>query len=398
MTGAGAHVGRLATFGISAAASFALALYAYDMSFHAARLGVVLLALLVMHLVRFASVVLARETLVYCGFLAYMFLELLWTEDRTLALNTLVPATTFVIVMMLFASLAVFHDLKAVLAGAVTGILAGGALYSAVSGFPFKYPDEFSYNAIASMFLFDSPTSLLLASVARWKALYFALAIVMGILIVATTSIKTNVGVLLGTLVVGAVHFGQVSRLLWRNALVIVVAAVALSFAVVSNQKTMASLERGINRVALGIEILRAREERPGYSSFELRASWQREGFRGWSENPMFGHGVEAFRSKYGITSHATHVDIAYNSGLIGLALLTGSLLRCSCASSARGAAISATREWSSLAAWFAYCSFLSPGAVEYGAFLAAFLALSIGVLGRACRDCLPAASAGVTR
>ena len=164
----------------------------------------------------------------------------------------------------------------------------------------------------------------MLASIARWKALYFALAIVMWIHIVATTSIKTNVGVLLGALIVGAIHFGHVLRLLWKNALAIVIVAVAFSFAVVSNQETVASLERGANRVALGIEVLRAREELPGYTSFELRASWQREGFRGWTENPMFGHGVEAFRSKYGITSHASHVEFAYNSGLIGLTLFYG--------------------------------------------------------------------------
>ncbi len=382
--GTGAHVGRLGSFGMSAAASFALAVNAYDMSFHAARLGVVLLALLVVHLVRFASVVLARETLIYGCFLGYMLLELLWTEDRALALNTIVPATTFVIVMILFASLAVFHDLKAVLAGAVTGLLAGAALYSAMSGFPFRYPDEFSYNAIAGMYLFGLITTLLLASIARWKALYFALAIVMGIHIVATTSIKTNVGVLLGAVAVGAIHFGHVLRLLWKNALAIVIVAVVLSFAIVSNQETVASLERGANRVALGIEILRAREEMPGYSSFELRASWQREGFRGWTENPMFGHGVEAFRSKYGITSHASHVDIAYNSGLIGLTLFYGifasmflRLYR------ARHGDLRNTRLV--ILGGMTCALFISfAGSSHYGAFLAAFLALSIGILKRA--------------
>ena len=105
-----------------------------------------------MHLVRFGSAVLARETLIYVSFLGYMLLELLWTEDRTLALNTIVPATTFVIVMILFASLAVFHDLKAVPTGRVTGLLAGAALYWVMSGFPFRYPDEFSYNAIAGIY------------------------------------------------------------------------------------------------------------------------------------------------------------------------------------------------------------------------------------------------------
>ena len=382
--GAGARVGRLASFGMSAAASFALAANAYVTSFHAARLCVVLLALLAMHLVRFASAVLARETLIYGGFLGYMLLELLWTEDRTLAFNTLVPATTFVIVMILFASLAVFHDLKAVLAGTVTGLLAGAALYSVMSGFPFRYPDEFSYNAIAGMYLFGLVTTILLASIARWKALYFALAIVMWIHIVATTSIKTNVGVLLGALVVGAIHFGHVLRLLWKNALAIVIAAVALSFAVVSNQETVASLERGANRVTLGIEVLRAREALPGYSSFGLRASWQRKGFRGWTENPMFGHGVEAFRSKYGMTSHASHVDIAYNSGLIGLTLFYGifASIFLRLYRARRGDLRNARLVILGSLTCALFITFA--GSSHYGAFLAAFLALSIGILKRA--------------
>ena len=303
---------------------------------------------------------------------------------RALALNTLVPAATFVIVMILFASLAVFHELKAVLAGAVTGLLAGAALYSAMSGFPFRYPRRVSYNSIAGMYLFGLLVTLLLASIGRWRVLYFVLAVVIGIHIVATTSIKTNLGILLGALVVGAMHLGYVSRLLRRNAALSLAAAVMLALAVASNEAAVATIERGANRVELGIRILEARENLPGYDSFERRAYWQRAGFRGWSENPMFGHGVEAFRSKYDITSHASHVDIAYNSGLIGLALFYGifasmflRLYR------ARHDGLRNTRLV--ILGGVACALFISfAGTIHYGAFLAAFLALSIGILKRA--------------
>ncbi|HEX9707025.1 MAG TPA: hypothetical protein VGA24_05235 [Steroidobacteraceae bacterium] len=377
-------LGRIGSFGLAAAAAFALTANAFIVSFHVARLGVVLVALLVMHVIRFARVVFAREALIYGGFLAYMLLELLWTEDRLLALNTLVPAANFVIVLVLFVSLATFHDLKAVLAGALAGFLAGAALYTGISGFPFQYPAEFSYNAIAAMYLFGFIVTLLLASVGRRKALLLVVAAVIGIHIVATTSIKTNLGILLGALTAGVIHFGYVSRLLWRNALVILGAAGVLAFAVASNEAAVATIERGALRVGLGIEILQARENLPGYSSFERRASWQREGFRGWVENPMFGHGVEAFRSGHGITSHASHVDIAYNSGLIGLllfySLFASMFLRLY---RARHGELRNTRLLI-LGGVVCYFFISFAGTIHYSAFLAAFLALGIGILKRA--------------
>lgn len=377
-------LGRLGSFGLAAAAAFAVAANAFIASFHSARLGLVLLVLLAMHLVRDARVVFAREAIIYVGFLGYMLLELFWTEDRLLALNTLVPAASFVVILVLFASLAVFHELKAVLAGAVVGFLAGAALYTRNSGFPFQYPAEFSYNAIAGMYLFGLIVTLLLASIARWKALLLALAAVIGMHIVATTSIKINVGILLGALTAGAIHFGYVSRVLWRNALVILTAGAVLAFAVASNDAAVKTIERGAHRVALGIEILQARENLPGYSSFERRASWQREGFRGWSENPVFGHGVEAFRAQYGLTSHASHVDIAYNSGLIGLMLFYG--LFVSMFLRLYRAHRSDFRNTRLIVLGGVVCvMFISfAGTIHYGAFLAAFLGLSIGILKRA--------------
>jgi O-antigen ligase len=209
-------------------------------------------------------------------------------------------------------------------------------------------------------------------------------AAAIGIHIVATTSIKTNLGILLGALTAGAVHFGYVSRLLWRNALVILGAAGVLAFAVASNEAAVATIERGAHRVGLGIEILQARENLPGYSSFERRANWQREGFRGWVENPVFGHGVEAFRSGHGITSHASHVDIAYNSGLIGLVLFYS--LFASMFQRLYRARHGELRNTRLLILGGVVCYFFISfaGTIHYSSFLAAFLALSIGILKRA--------------
>ena len=377
-------LGRFGSFGLAAAGAFAATATAFVESFHVARLGVVLCALLVLHLARFARVVFVREALIYSAYFAYLLLELLWTDDRLLALNTIVPAATFVIVLILFSTLVVFHDLEAILAGTLAGFLAGAAWYTAISGFPFRYPAGFSYNAIAGMYLFGFVVALLLASIGRWKTLYFAVASVIAVHIVATTSIKTNVGILLGVLAVGAIHFGYVSRLLWRNALIVLAAGAMLAVAVASNEAAVATVERGAKRVALGIEILQARENRQGYSSFERRANWQREGFRGWSQNPVFGHGVEAFRSKYGITSHASHVDIAFNSGLIGLVLFYG--IFASMFLRLYRARHGDLRNARLVVLGGVVCSlFISfSGTIHYGVFLAAFLGLGIGILKRA--------------
>jgi hypothetical protein len=377
-------LGRLGSFALAAAGSFAICASIFVTSFHSARLAVVLAGLLALHVARFARLAFVREASIYSLFLAYMLLELLWTDDRLLAFNTIVPAANFVIVIVLFYSLVAFHDLEAILMGSLAGFMAGAAWYTSLSGFPFQYPAEFSYNAIAGMYLFGLSVALLGASTGRWKALYFALAAVSAIHVVATTSIKTNVGILLGVLAAGALHFGYVSRLLWRHALVVLVTAAALAIAVASNESAVASIQRGTKRVTLGLEILHARENLQGYSAFERRANWQRVGYRGWAQNPVFGHGVEAFRSKHGITSHASHVDIAYNSGLIGLGLFYGifaSMLvrlyraRHGDLRNARLVILGGVVCW-------VFISFA--GTIHYSAVLAAFIALGTGILRRA--------------
>jgi len=386
MTPASDRLGKVASFGLAAIATVALTISAYEPSFHTARLGALLVLILMLHAARFARVLVVREAVIYACFLGYMLVELFWTADRQLALNTIVPAASFLIILILFSSLAVFHDLKSVLAGAIGGFIVGAALYTRGSGFPFRYPDEFSYNAIAAMYLFGFIVTLLLASIARRQVVLLVLSAVIAIHIIATTSIKTNLGILLGSLTAAAIHFGRVSQLLWRHAFVIVVAGTAIGFAVASNEVALESLRRGADRIALGVHILQAREDLPGYSGFARRTHWLQEGLRGWAGNPVFGHGVEAFRSRFGMTSHASHVDIAYNSGLIGLLLFYGVfaslLLRLH---RARHGGLQNARMI--MLGGVACVVFISmAGTIHYNAFVAAFLGLSAGILKRELR------------
>jgi len=378
--------GSLGSFGLAAIAAFALTVNAHVESFHAARLGVVLAGVLLLHLIRFPRVAFVRETLIYSSFLAYMLLELLWTADLLLAMNTLVPAANFAILLILFGSLVAFHDLKAVLAGTVCGFLFGAAIYTSVAGFPFRYPAEFSYNAIAGMYLFGLIATLLLASFGRWKRLLLVVAALIAVHIVGTTSIKTNLGILLGATAAAVIHFSYVSRMLWRNALVVLAIAGILAFAVASNEAAVETIRRGTDRVVLGMRILQSREDVPGYSSFERRAGWQRQGLKEWSGNPVFGHGVEAFRSRFGLTSHASHVDILYNSGLIGLALFYGAFasMMWRLYSARKGDFRNARLIILGALVCYLFISFA--GTIHYSAFLAAFFALGIGILKRADR------------
>lgn len=317
-------LGSVITAAIAALTAFALVLETFDLSFNSARLAVVLVALMALHLVMVPRLVFVREAGIYGCFLAYMVLQLLWTRDATLALNTLVPAANFVLVLVLFASLAELRGLRETLAGAVAGFVGGAILYFLASGFPLRYPPDFSYNAVAGMYLFGLVVSLLLATLGPSRGVALAVAALAAMLVVATTSIKTNVGILLGALAASLLHLRQISGLLRRHAVLVIAAVCVLVIAVSSNDVARAAILRGTDRVALGIEILRARENRAGYSAFERREAWQRAGIAGWIENPVFGDGVEAFRKRYGYTSHASHVDILYNSGAIGIALFYG--------------------------------------------------------------------------
>lgn len=375
---------RVGSFAMSAALVFLIAIESYVLDFNSARVGLALLGLLALHVIRFGQVIVMRETVIYAVFLAYMLVQLAWTQDRLLAMNTIVPAANFVLVLVIGGSLAVLHDLKAVVAGALSGFLVGAAGYTVISGFPLRYPDDFSYNAIAFTYLYGFILALLWGAISGRKFAAPTLSVIVMAHIVATTSIKTNLGILLGALVAGLLHVGQVTKLLWRNALLIFVLIAAIAVAVASDERVLAQVSRGATRISLGVEILRARENLPGYSSFERRANWQREGFRGWVENPVFGHGVESFRARHGITSHSSHVDLLYNSGLVGIALFYGifvSLLM-RLYRARHGGMREARVVILAASTCFLFISF--SGTIQYLLPLAAFLALAVGILRRA--------------
>jgi len=376
-------VGWLSSFALAAMAALAVTINVVIESFHAARLGAALVFLFLLHLLRYPKFPFGRETALYVCFVIYMVVALAWTSDVRLAMNTLVPAITFVATLMLFGALATYHNLRAMLLGTLFGILMGAAAYTRIEGFPFVYPKDFSYNAVAGIYLLGLFVTFLCSCYWRSRGLFLFVASVLFILEVATTSIKFNIGILLGVIAAGLMYFKHFARTLQRHVVPLTVLVGVLGYAVVSNDALVGILERGIDRVTLGVEVLQARENVPGYSAFESRERWQSDGLKGWLQNPLFGNGVEAFRDRFGITSHSTPVDLLYNFGLIGFTLFYAVFL-----SVFRRSLRAHDRTWDGLHALIfgaSICySFVSLSApMHYNAFFAVFVAISATVLGR---------------
>jgi hypothetical protein len=317
-------LGRAASGALAAVTGFILTLNGFFLTFNSARLAAACATLLVIHLVRFPQLVFTREARWYALFLGYLLLQLFWTEDRQLALNTIVPALAFLIVLVLVGSLSTFHDLRSVLFGLLAGVLTAATAFTVTYGFPLRFPAEFSYNAVAGMYLFGLFVTFLLITIRPFRVLLLGVASVLLTLTVATTSIKVNLGILAGVMVAGIAFSRQFIAMLRRHLLLAAVLAVAIGYAIGSNEALIETMQRGFDRVALGVEVLQARENVPGYSGFEKRSEWLQASLAGWVQNPLFGHGVEAFRARFGATSHSTIVDLLYNSGLIGLLLFYG--------------------------------------------------------------------------
>jgi O-antigen ligase len=178
-----------------------------------------------------------------------------------------------------------------------------------------------SYNAIATIYLYSLYVTLTLACMTRSRAFLIAVALLSAAHIVATTSIKTNLGVLLGAAAAMVVYFRESSRLVSRHVFLLVLAIGAIAYGIATSDLAVEGLQRGVNRVTLGVNVLESRTDQAGYSGFEERTYWAHEGLKAWARNPLFGYGVEAFRANYGITSHSTPIDLLYNNGLIGFAL-----------------------------------------------------------------------------
>ena len=74
----------------------------------------------------------------------------------------------------------------------------------------------------------------------------------------------------------------------------------AIVYFAASSETVVERVQAGVDRVSLGLEVLRAMDDVPGYGGFGERARWTEIGLQGWSQNPLFGHGVEAFRADFG--------------------------------------------------------------------------------------------------
>jgi O-antigen ligase len=290
------------------------------------RLLIVLLALLVLQLLRFPRLLFTREALLYALFTGYLFVTMLWTPDPVLGLNTLFPAVDFCLIMLMYGSLVAWDEPRAVIIGSLWGFGACAVFFAFVSGFPFRTPPDFSYNANAAMYFYGLFLTSLYGSMSRSRVVPLLLTLLLTTHVVATTSIKTNFGMALGAVGVCVVYRKQAMRAVRRYAIYLGVGAAILAYFVLSSESIVERLEYGIARFAIGLEVLQAREDIPGYVGFTERQYWVREGLRLWAENPLFGHGVEAFRVPFGITSHSTPIDLLYNSGLIGFALFYGVL------------------------------------------------------------------------
>src|SRR5205085_8602191 len=295
-----ALAGSLASMSLAAASTLVLVSCLTVPRFYPIRFGVTVAVLLMLHSLRYQRLFLCREFLLYAILAAYMFLSLLWTPDVVLGFNTLVPTVDFLLVLMLFGSLANYHEPRAMVVGTCGGFLAGAALYTYSSGFPFTYPDDFSYNAAAGMYLFGLLATLVAGWQLRARILPSLIGVVLLFHIAATTSIKTNLGVLLGTVVGSLMYIRYALRALRRAALVLIVLGGAIGYTITSNEALLDRLQGGFDRVSLGFGVLAAREDAevsaPGLG-LQTREAWRDAGIRGWLLSPVLGNGVEAFRS-----------------------------------------------------------------------------------------------------
>jgi O-antigen ligase len=178
-------------------------------------------------------------------------------------------------------------------------------------------------------------------------------------------------------------YFRHVARVLRRNAVVLVALAGVAAFALTSNDAFMEKLQSGVGRVATGIEVLQSRDDVEGYSALDSRGRWLRDGLTGWAQSPLFGHGVEGFRGRFGMTSHSTPVDLLYNSGLIGFGLFYGMFIsmawRLFQSRDARSSGVGAVV----FGALVCYLFITLSGTMYYNAFLAVFIAISTPLLGQ---------------
>jgi hypothetical protein len=311
----------LGSFCVAFAAGLVVTVNAFAGAAQPFRVGVLLAALIMVHALMRGRLWLPREFAMYFAFAAYNALSMLWTSDVTDAIPNLQLTLNFSLTLVLFGALVIFHDRRPVLAGILVGFFVGAALYTRISRFPFAYPDDFSYNTIAGMYLFGLFVTIAYGWYRRSRLLPISLGLVLMLLMAATTSIKTNLGVLLGAAAAGLFYFRYALRAVWRNVILIALLAALMGYAVSTNDALMDRFQAGVDRVSIGANVLAARDAARGDAGLSMRENWKNLGIKGWLANPVFGNGVESFRGDFGVTSHSTPVDLLYNTGLIGCVL-----------------------------------------------------------------------------
>jgi O-antigen ligase len=373
----------LVTFGLSGVAAVGPMVVTFYEPFNFARLGALLVLLILLHLAMYPRLVLTRETALYVTFFVYMSVSVTWAPSTSDALNTLIPAADFILTMILFGSLIAFHSLRSVLMGALVAFLLGALIYTRASGFPFAYPPDFSYNAIAGMYLFGLLITLLAGWYTRSRFLPLIVCPLILVHLAATTSIKTNLGVALGAGVAAIVYVGRFLLILRKNIILLGVVAVILGNVILSSDALVDRVQVGFDRVSHGVQILQRREDVAGNTSFTERQDWVVQGIKGWLRSPVFGNGVEAFRADYGITSHSTPVDLLYNFGIVGFVLFY--LIFASIVARLWSAA---NKDLGSLPAIIVagtacYLFITLSGTMHYNNFFAIFVSMSTGLLRR---------------
>ena len=376
-------LGLGSTFGVSAAATFAVTSSVYGDLSHPTRTTLILLGLLLLHALRYLRLWVSREVLLELGFLGYAILTLAWTENINAAVPTLPSMFNFVLILVLFSSLAAYHHIAALLTGALLGFAASAVMYTLTTGFPFSYPDDFSYNTMADFYLIGLFLTVLWGAYRRRALLVSPMAVALVLLVAATTSIKTNLGIALGTLGAAVLYFRPSARQLLGMVVVVAVLAGAAGYGVARYPTLLDRVQAGVGRVSIGFDVLTNRAGDSGKTGLGNREGWTREGLKGWAATPVFGHGVEAFRADFGITSHSTPIDLLYNAGVIGCGLFYAIL-----ASVAWRVAIARDRRWRAVRACIVAClitySFMSlSGILYYDPFVAIFVGLATGLAAR---------------
>ena len=321
-------IGSLLSIIVAGLATIAVTTNAYAEASHPVRLALILLLLIGLHLLIVPKLWFGRELQIYFAFVVYMYLSLLWTTNVPLAMDTLTLATNFGLILMLFGALVRYHKSRAVFTGMFAGFVVAAAMYTLTVHFPFVYPEGFSYNSIAGMYLFGLFATIMFGWFTRRVVIPIGISFVLLLLVAATTSIKTNLGIALGSGAAGLFYFRHFVRAMRKTLLLLIVIGVAIVVAIRSNDAVMERIDAGVDRVNNGIQVLVNREDDSnGTATYGARKQWKDEGLKGWRQNPIFGYGVEGFRTDYGITSHSTPIDLLYNSGLVGFGLFYTTLL-----------------------------------------------------------------------